>query len=270
MNSRYFSELPAELICLIFEQCGSIQDLYSLVRASRQTYAVFTSHKRSILFALLQNIVSVEVLRCDATVTFRSSLFPLDYYCRFPASSADAFLDFMRDFERIDYTDKTITLDLLAPLSRLHSSIEYLIKDYCLYLDTQWKEVFARQGCPTSLPEPVTGYWDKLSRTELARLQRAFYRYDTCQNMARRVMASDFEDLGGYPQFAELLSAFKPWEVDEIGCVHVYILGRINQVTRKLEDDYVQSVVDAAKLIQESYCKAVYNTSPFILSIKLL
>ena len=48
-----------------------------------------------------------------------------------------------------------------------------------------------------------------------------------------------------HTQLGKFLPAFSPWEVEEIGCVHDYLLKRLDLVTEQLEDEFIQSIVDA-------------------------
>lgn len=254
MSLRQLSDLPTELLCLILQEFDSTIDFYSFIRASPQVYAAFITQKKSLLSKLLRRAVCAEVLQVDAQVTLRSSQFHFPKYGRIAGTPAqsDTFLCFIRNFEKSDYANCQVSLDLLIPLCRLQSGIEYLIGDYCIHFFTLWDQVAPRQTRGVKSMNPRIDRWGRLSNTELIRLQRAFYRYDTCQNMMRGIVASrsDFEYM--YPQFEEFLSAFSPWEVDEIACVHSYMLRRLDQVTQKLEDEFVQSVVDASKIIRRN------------------
>lgn len=55
-----------------------------------------------------------------------------------------------------------------------------------------------------------------------------------------------------YAQLAEFLSSFNPWEVEEIRCVHDYMLKRLDLVTEQLEDEFIQSIVDADQKIAKN------------------
>jgi hypothetical protein len=94
--------------------------------------------------------------------------------------------------------------------------------------------------------------WGRLSGTELVRLHRAFYRYDMCQNMMRAIAAFRLNGEHVYDRFADFLSAFSPWEVEEIACVHNYVLRRLDQVTQQLEEEFIQSVVDADRTSRQN------------------
>lgn len=251
MSLRRLSDLPAELICLILQEFNSTLDFYSFIRASPQIYAAFLIQKQPILFNLLQRAVSAEVLRLDAQITLRSSQFPISTYGQMFGRSTEpnTFLSFIRNFEKTDCTNNQVSLDLLVPLCKLQSGIEYLIEDYCIHLCMHWNRLGCHQNRDAISTDSTMDRWGRLSETELVRLQRAFYRYGTCQNMMR---ASRLNSEHVYDQFADFLSAFSPWEVEEIACVHDYMLRRLDQVTQQLEEEFIQSVVDADKTIRQN------------------
>jgi hypothetical protein len=46
-------------------------------------------------------------------------------------------------------------------------------------------------------------------------------------------------------ELVAFLSAFTPWEAEEIGCVHEYIVERLDQVVEGVEKEFIQSVAHA-------------------------
>jgi hypothetical protein len=115
-----------------------------------------------------------------------------------------------------------------------------------------WNQVGPHQSHDAISTDLRRDRWGPLSKTELVRLQRAFYRYETCQTMMRATVASRISGEPMYDKFADFLSAFSPWEIDEIGCVHHYLLRRLDQVTQQLEEEFIQSVVDADRTTRHS------------------
>lgn len=253
MSVRRLSSLPAELICLILQEINSTRDLYSFIRTSSQIHAAFITLKEQVLSSLLERAVSAEVLRRDAQITLKSSQFPFPKDCRISenVTQLSAFPHFFQNSEKPDIAEHGFQLELSIPLCKLHSGIEYLVEDYCTYV---MRENYA--GCLQSPDAPSTNsrmiHRRRISETELLRLQRAFYRYNTCQNMMRAVMSPQVLSEQVYSKLADLLSAFTPWEVEEIGCVHDYILRRLDLVTQQLEEVFIRSVVDADWTIRQN------------------
>lgn len=100
----------------------------------------------------------------------------------------------------------------LTTLRQLQSAVEYFIDDYC------------SQELPVLFNSPSTPASD-LSSTMLARLQRAFYRFDICRTMW-------FYPGSAHDQWhhkiwmydpRELLSKTTPWEIEEIACIWQYL-----------------------------------------------
>jgi hypothetical protein len=63
-------------------------------------------------------------------------------------------------------------------------------------------------------------------------------------------LQGDGEHVNG--QLARFLSRFSPWEAEEIGCVHDYMIRRHDQVTEHLEEEFIQSVLDADRKIRQN------------------
>jgi hypothetical protein len=143
MSLRRLSDLPAELVCFNSTEFTSTLDFYSFIRASAQIYAAFLTQKQPILFNLLQRAVSAEVLRLDGQITLRSSQFPIPTYSQMFGNFTEpnTFLSFIRNFEKTDYTNNQVSLDLLIAHCKLQSGIEYLIENYCIHLCMYWNQV---------------------------------------------------------------------------------------------------------------------------------
>ena len=151
----------------------------------------------------------------------------------------------------IDFEEESVSLDLCIPLCRFQSAIECLIEDFCTHSSLYSRQSASSQNPGASLTNRKMDDWDPLSETELIRLQRGFYRYNTCQNLMRAIRPYKIDTECVYGQLAEFLSAFSPWEVEEIGCVHDFITKRLYQITENLEDEFVQSVVHADLKIRQ-------------------
>jgi hypothetical protein len=146
MRVETFSKFPAEIIRLILSQISSVLDFYSLVRASYHVYSALRADHHSLLFDLLQRSIHVDVLRHDATMTLTSSRFPLLESPPRPGFPKFDFFHYIENSAKVDYSQRDVSLDSLIRLARLHSGIEYLVKDYCAYLETQWRGILSRRN----------------------------------------------------------------------------------------------------------------------------
>lgn len=138
---------------------------------------------------------------------------------------------------------------LSSELCKIHSATEYFLEDFCRRSFSKLNQVPAASINQSQTTDSSNS--DHVSPTELLRLQRAFYRYYTCQNLIRAhaVPHRDFEKRDD--ELAGFLSAFEPWEAEEIGCVHDYMLSRLDEVVEELEDEFIQSVLDADRRITD-------------------
>lgn len=124
--------------------------------------------------------------------------------------------------------------DLLT-LRQLQSAIEYFIDGYCSY---QLPILFT----------PGTNMTSDLSVTELARLQRAFYRYDICQTMWYYPgrFHYDWQFKTSRYDARLLLSRLKPWEVEEIACVWHHIHKRLENIFDEQGQTLLESIVSTS------------------------
>lgn len=146
-----------------------------------------------------------------------------------------------------------IPLDLSIPLCKFQSAVEYLIEDFCTRSSVHWSEEASLQNAQVKLTDWTIDSWrPSLSKTEISRLQRAFYRYNTCRSLMRAMAPFQGDGENFYGQLARFLSRFSPWEAEEIGCVHDYMSRRLDQVTEHLEEEFIQSVLDADRKIRQN------------------
>jgi hypothetical protein len=221
---------------MILNEIDSIHDLYSFMGASSRVHVAFLPVKEWIVSNLLKRVLSADRLHDDAPSALRSSEFPFPegededgYEDGYEETSTtpkvvEPFLQFIRDFDDIFWAHKVIPLDLSLPLCKLQSAIEYLIEDFCAHSSSHLSQDLS---ATTNLSMDGRA---PLSATELVRLKRASYRYNTCQNMMRASVSfkSDFERV--YVKLTKFLECFELCEAEEIGCVHDYMLRRFDRV----------------------------------------
>lgn len=228
------SSLSPELICLILQKVHSGRDLHAFVQTSSYIYQAFTASKDSILWNLAKCSMVPEVLVEAVTATKLRNM-----QCGFEEVEIN--------FDEISSLATEVILtggnkdalphnlmssvDILT-LHQVQSAVEYFIDGYC------------SQQLPVLFPPGTDAAFD-LSTTELARLQRAFYRYDVCQTMwyyPGRFHHDWPYRTSRYDAHA-LLSRLKLWEVEEIACVWQYIHQRLQGVLNAQGQKLLESIV---------------------------
>ena len=122
---------------------------------------------------------------------------------------------------------------------RLWHPHDYFINSLMAYFSANLDTQFGNKE-QSSASETVTDLTrESLSAVELARVQRAMLRYSTFQCMMKDSLSKDV------PGFIRHLASFglhTPWEMEEVVCVHQFILERLQDVIKKVEDYFVDSV----------------------------
>lgn len=224
MEPPSLSTLPTELICAILSSVASAGDLLSVILTSRRFYESFKTKRESILSAVAHHSLNSHIL-ADALITVR--------YLK--KRSEDSLFT-----ERCHPTplDQNILMDrnespisLRLPLTELVFFFQYqrVVEDFVQ--DYASRQLMKYGGPP-------------LTTTELYRLRRAFYRYDTFQttNLLTMDMRGSERDTVVWPT---LLTEYatSPWEVEEVLCVHQYVIERLEEVLDQVETEYIESVV---------------------------
>jgi hypothetical protein len=80
------------------------------------------------------------------------------------------------------------------------------------------------------------------------RIRRAFYRYDTFKR-AQLVLSQEQPSSRDPNAWSELIKAYaiKPWEIDEVLCVHHYLLERLEGVFDLVEEEFIESALATTK-----------------------
>ncbi len=244
MPSDLFAALSTELIYMILGRLDHPQDLYSVIRASPHVLGCFGSSKEIILKSVVKNCFSHMVL-ADAIVAAR--------FLPENQRSIDAQHDrqqrpaiLTRTIREMRATpEPEVTVDESIELCRLYPSLNYFIKDCSEnFLATARREAnFFRKSNDSrtkSLVPPANN--ERLSPLELARLQRAFVRYLTLQTLLHAPEPEYHNSKVSEEPVAALLGEYAPWEVEEIACVHQYIISLLEDVFEDVENYFVFAV----------------------------
>jgi hypothetical protein len=253
MESDLFQSLPTELVCMILSHLSTPQDLYSVIRASPSVYrGTFIGSKDVIIRNLAKNAFDPRVLpEALATVRFRQP----DESPR--GDNYEQRLTTILRSVRGAARPPIPTIYESIELCRLIPSFSYFVQDCTRrFLKTAQQELGGRKDATTV----ETGRSHKslrcasLSQLEMARVQRAFLRYNTLRSFmhspSQCIIALDyFTDIPAGTALAE----FTPWEVEEIACVHQYFISRVRDIFNEVEDDFVESVASTEQPSTSKY-----------------
>ncbi|MCJ1284940.1 hypothetical protein MMC26_004277 [Xylographa opegraphella] len=243
----------------LVKKINSPADLYRLISASPVSYQVFTDHKVSVLAAVVQNAIPREVLSdalaaCDASAVRKvSSGLPRNSEEDLNASATNLssiISRFVDDYQRRDYVDPKRLRDpsLLTSLCRLWATVDFFISGYKNEAMRQIHERLLNSGHSLPSCDERSEQMQELSKPELCRLQRAFFRYE----IYRKLFTSFSEPyergpvLSADAQARLFLCKFPDWEQEELACVFDYLMVHAQDCFDKLEDDFVETVHEGA------------------------
>lgn len=246
-----FNSLPTEVIIILLRSLSSSKDLYSLTRASAKCYRTFALYQSTVSEGILQNAIHPEAQEDALMVVEASRIKSSVKTC---LSFIDVREDIFKCLEKYSSRKPPTSLRELATsdreqlkeLFRLYSAVEDFIADFC----GRALRCFNTGRLSSSTVTGTGPISATLSPTELARLQRAFFRFETFASMF-----DTFSQLGcpwapnwlqddAEPPF-EFLKMFAPWEHEEIACVTQFVLKLVRDVFDKVEDDFVHAVEEA-------------------------
>ncbi|MCJ1405323.1 hypothetical protein MMC11_008550 [Xylographa trunciseda] len=265
MVSACLESLPTDLILTVLEQLSSPRDLYGLIRASSACYQIFSAHQALVLAAVIQEAIPREVLpdaiaACDASAVREVSSVLLRESDEDSVASKRTMTPiirkFMNDYQRHDKLSLTRLRDLslLTSLCRLWATVDYFISRYTKEALQRIRERILKGGlCPSSCNE-VQDSSQELSKTELCRLQRAFFRYEIHRKLFTSV-AKSYESgpiFGASDQAQLFMTKFPIWEQEELACVFDYLMVHAQDCFDKLEDDFVKTVQEGAGAAEAS------------------
>jgi hypothetical protein len=243
--------LAVELVRMIILAVDSDQDLYSLIQASRSFWQVFLTMKGKALQSLLvRNIgagVFPDALGAATAATFGDR--PHEH---------DRIPDLVKELEllrRVDYSDsaKILPRHVLISLFKMQRCVGHFVKEFA---DDKIAALhrYASFG-QDSFSDPATAALEPspLSGIEVARVQRAFYRFEiyrllfsskpTIKNSDSRPVSREPTVCPAAVQNRYYLSKLPMWQTEELACVRQYLVSRLIGVFFQLEDDFVHSVL---------------------------
>jgi hypothetical protein len=265
------TSLPAELCLLILKELSCPQDLSSLILASKVWYKIFKSNKGSIKLQILHNIATPEVEADFCLAVYAQHM--VDVY-RPPFSGNNASIRFQ--LECLGFLEDALAgkqqslfeltqdfhIDKLLTTAQLfHASVYY----YAFKTLNRLKQAEGPGAPSNAVP---------LSYLEQQRIMRAFCRHEIYVSLLPCWMYVDTPVRGlRASQSAEtFIDQFKPWEIEEIGCVDQFMQDTVGEVFEKLEDcvvsllelkqDYLLAKADT-KILSPEEIDASYWSNQF-------
>lgn len=255
--------LSLELLLLIQQSLDSPLDLHHLTAASPVNFRVFQQYSQHVLSAVLQNAIhpvsmptAMALLQVPSADPGHVSLHP---------RMLDPFLD---NYFSGEYNKPPGDKASLAGLQRLYTRVSYLSEDFAA---RAWREVLATdihtsnsQVESDHVSHNMTSHLDKahgpskgsqyavnLSSDEKGRLFRAFFRFELYCKVFSDQGIAPMEDgepfITARQQRDYFLMKLRPFEVEELACVHQYYSTVVGDFVGHLEDDFVNEILTAAK-----------------------
>ncbi|KJZ71439.1 hypothetical protein HIM_09163 [Hirsutella minnesotensis 3608] len=222
---RLPAEVRRQLLCLL-----ELDDLHALVSVSPVFHEQYKLDRRFVLCTCLDNTLRDTAV--DAWAVFHSG------QAAFLDSRNDqAVMQLLQTWQSrsnqgsYSLLSDSLTEDEAVSLAELHTSvITPLARHYVSWaLGNLASESETGQSCETPA----------LSRTEQARLTRAFYRFQLCCNLFgggyhETIESSTFQAVDILKMF---FCIFEPWQIEEIACVYVFTKAHYDEIFREIAWD---------------------------------
>lgn len=242
MSSVGLASLSAELLLWILQSLSSLRDLRSAIIAFRDFYRIFTSYEHTIISSVLQCAIRPAVHSdAVAALDFQDITARIETGHKIESVLEKGTKLIKRlESERGDPLFEALSdRATLRKMSQLYSVVEDFIAEYCGRALSQLKKSYES-------PKLSTNYPQMLSPVELARLQRAFFRFEIYVRLFHiaQVRLDEWGRLSEEEPARIFLSRFSPWELEEIACVAQFLTAKVSEMFGKVEDDFVAEVLE--------------------------
>ncbi|KAJ3580502.1 hypothetical protein NPX13_g59 [Xylaria arbuscula] len=223
--------LAPELLCSILASLESPRDLYSLIKASPASLRAFIPCRRSTFSAIIRNALAPDAVH-HALALLHVPEPPVSFHN--DGRNAELFRlrvkIYLKQYFRASSWRFPTDLPSIITLIRLISQISRFVDGYFDF------------AMETMGLTEETGCLRPLSSTEIARLQRAFLRFEIyCRinpllDCLTSTLSSDF-------QFRYFIKKMAPWEVEEVTCIHEYLATVIGRYILEAEDRLMHAIL---------------------------
>jgi hypothetical protein len=221
LSQNPFSWLPVELRQAILCEIQTAGALEAALQADQAFLFAFRGSESAILDTIVRNLIPPRLLP-DVFALLASRKTDEEPWTKDEVSSI---------MDR--YTRRQLpvqfqwTLDEALYILRLDENIQFFADDFVAAAFAEFLRARIR---------PPRGVPDSPSATERCRIAGAFYRFELyCNLFRRRGVVDDDNDIFPAPvQAAIFLNRFAPWENEQLGCVHNYLVDKIYPGTEYL------------------------------------
>ncbi|KAL7955679.1 hypothetical protein V8C34DRAFT_290729 [Trichoderma compactum] len=241
----HLHHLPPELLRLILTSFDSLHDLYLFIKASPECFRIYRVTPELILSSVLKRAIHPDALHHALAVANVEEQVFTD---REEDDRLWRFLDgyFQRDPALFEFPQKMHDIISLAKLNNMVSSH---VNDYTRRTLHALYESEKAQQDPHHREAPISCHavrQTRLSATEQARIQRAFFRYELYSRcFPGSPITPDESIYAADDQFNHFIQQMAPWEVEELSCLHEYLWVQVSRVFGEIEEEVVAKVLDA-------------------------
>ncbi|KAJ3495505.1 hypothetical protein NLG97_g3342 [Lecanicillium saksenae] len=278
-----FSALPAELLEMIMRASATLKDLANLILASRDCYRIFSASPNPFILASLKSSVPGPLWSEFCAASFARSNFQRVLHARMPPyededdygySSEDDEL-FSQDRAKVlsflhqyftashEFEIQASSTDDLRIALQLNRHIGYLLDDYVqrilrdtyrLCQLTPHEKMLQHANIDPAQRQDIRtfSFIADLSIAERTRLYRGFLCFEIYARVFRP--RQSIHEIGGHDRgerFEFFIKRLKPWEVEEIACVHQYLSDIIRAAYLDLEHEYEREARRLDRLFRE-------------------
>jgi uncharacterized protein YqiB (DUF1249 family) len=224
-ETAILESLPTEIQLSIIQQLPNVDSLRALSLASRTFNDVRILHKNVVLpQVLMREMGEVNFEEAYWVVRARQAGFDTSNY----HVKINNFLSQWLEFEPGSLDASSIHPSDIIKISDLHRRVLHLVGDFCAY--TMSGDDINVQRVP-SLPQ--------LSFSELARITRAFYRFELYFNLYRDPVQAETHSTNKVfevrQQSYTFFNSWPAWEAEEIACIRDYFFARLTDVFANIQ-----------------------------------
>ena len=209
-TKRRLEALPTELLETILFCAPDARTLRDLALSCSLLYTIFKNGECSIVRSVIKNEFPPAILP-EALAVWRASQFPDGPFSLADDEGQELFLEseiFVQMYLHRDFkTSMIFSLNEHLQLSNLIADIDFFVGDFVNSLSH-----------PFQYYPIVNGLVASLSRLEIQRIQRAFYRYEVYCNLFR--MEACYND--------EFFSTLAPFENEQLATIYECLIKKIN------------------------------------------
>lgn len=211
------TSLTPELKCAIFTSLPDVTSAKSLALTASSFYYTFLDAQSLILTQVLQNEITTDLLH-GAFAAYKAT--------KIPVWTKQAVQDFLAEYFGKSVTHEAHRWNLSEALhmSKIHSCVEFFATEFASFALSKNRTIQGSNAAP--------------SFTELIRIRRVLYRFELYCNLFRKpgfdrmlrgernclIQPSPFK---AQEQRGIFFDMFSPWENEQLGCIHDYLIEEI-------------------------------------------